>query len=75
MPVVSKIIERHIKAIIIKHLELSAPISPRQWGVVSSKSTISALIKVVDDWSRARFEVCIVFIDVSKAFDTVPHLP
>ena len=64
LPVVSKVIERHIKAIIIEHLERSAPISPKQWGFISSKSTISALIKVVDDWSRALdqgFEVCIVF--------------
>ena len=53
LPVVSKIIERHIKTIIVEHLECSAPISPKQWGFISSKSTISALIKVVDDWSRA----------------------
>ena len=74
----SQVIERHIKAIIVKHLEHSAPISPKQWEFISSKSTISALIKVVDDWSRALdqgFEVCIVFFDISKAFDTVPHLP
>ena len=78
LPVVSKVIERHIKAIVVEHLELSASISPRQWGFISSKSTISALIKVVDDWSRTLdqgFEVCIVFFDISKAFDTVPHLP
>ena len=49
LPVVSKVIERHIKTIVVEHLELSAPISPRQWGFISSKSTISALIKVVDD--------------------------
>jgi hypothetical protein len=78
LPVVSKIIERHVKAIIVEHLEHSAPISPKQWGFMSSKSTISALIKVVDDWSGALdqgFEVCIVFFDISKVFDTVPHLP
>ena len=77
LPVVSKVIEHHIKAIIVEHLELSASISPKQWGFISSKSTISALIKV-DDWSKALdqgLEVCIVFFDISKAFDTVPHLP
>ena len=45
---------------------------------MSSKSTISALIKAVNDWSRAldqRFEVCIAFFDISKAFDAVLHLP
>ena len=45
---------------------------------MSSRSTVSALIKVIDDLSHALdqgYEVCIVFFDVSKAFDTVPHLP
>ena len=68
----------NIKTIIVEHLEHSALISPKQWGFISSKSTISALIKVVNDWSRVLdqgFEVCIVFFDISKAFDTVPHLP
>ena len=30
----------------------------------------------MDDWQRALdrgYEVCVVFFDVSKAFDTVPH--
>ena len=44
---------------------------------MSSRSTISALIKVVDDFFQALdqgHEVCAVFFDVHKAFDTVPHL-
>ena len=42
------------------------------------RSKVSALIRVVDDWQRALDqgnEVCTVFFDISKAFDTVPHLP
>ena len=38
--------------------------------------TVSALIQVVDDWQRALDqgnEVCAVFSDISKAFDTVSH--
>ena len=60
------------------HLANHAPISSRQWGFMTDRSTISALIKVVDDWSKALdqgSEVCVVFFDVSKAFDKVPHLP
>ena len=48
-----------------------------QWGFMSSRSTVSALIRVIDDWLCALdqgYEVCVVFFDVSKAFDTVPHL-
>ena len=44
----------------------------------SCKSTVSALIKVLDEWQCALDqgnEVCVVFFNVSKAFDTVFHLP
>jgi len=44
-----------------------------QLGVMSNWSTVSALIRVLDDWQRALDqgnEVCVVFSDVSKAFDT-----
>ena len=44
---------------------------------MSSRSTASALIRVIDDWLCALdqgYEVCVVFFDVSKAFDTIPHL-
>ena len=77
LPVISKVIELHIKTTIETHLQHNAPIS-EQWGFISSRSTMSALIKVVDDCSQALYhghEVCIVFFDVRKAFDTVPHLP
>ena len=77
LPVISKVIEQHIKTIIETHLQHNAPISERQWGFMSSRSTMSALIKVVDDCSQALdqgHEVCAVFFDVRKAFDTVPHL-
>jgi len=45
---------------------------------MSNWSTVSALIRILDDWQRAvtiKVLVCIVFFDVSEAFDTVPHLP
>ena len=45
---------------------------------MSSHSTMSALIEVVDDCSKApdqSHEVCEVLFNVHKAFDTVPHLP
>ena len=76
LPTVSKLIERHTKEIVEQYLRVNAPISARQWEFMSNRSTVSALIKVVDDWQKALdqgYEVCVVFFDVSKAFDTVPH--
>ena len=76
LPIVSKLIERHVKAVVEDYLKDNSPISLRQWGFMSNRSTVSALIKVIEDWSSALdkgYEVCVVFFDVSKAFDTVPH--
>ena len=42
-----------------------------------SRSSISALLKVIDDCLQALdegHEVCLVFFDICKIFDTVPHL-
>ena len=44
---------------------------------MSSQSSISALIQVVDNWAQALdqgYEICVIFFDIQKAFDTVPHL-
>ena len=48
LPAASKIIEKHVKKILLDHLMTTVPISPRQWGFMESWSTISALIKVID---------------------------
>ena len=42
------------------------------------RSSTSALISVVHDWLTALEdgnEICVVFFDVQKAFDSVPHIP
>ena len=64
LPIVSKLIERHAKTIIMEFLKENSPISTRQWGFMTNRSTISALIKVIDDWSKALdqgYEVCVIF--------------
>ena len=79
LPVVSKLIEQHIKLLIEDYLQNNASISLHQrWGFISSRSSVSALIRVTDALSHALdqgYEVCMVFFDVSKAFNTVPHVP
>ena len=53
LPVVSKLIEQHIKLLVEDHLQSNAPISSHQWGFISSRSSVSALIRVIDALSQA----------------------
>ena len=57
------ILEKHVKSLCQEHLCDQAPISPRHWGFMSSRSSVSALLQVIEDWSRALDqgqEVCVV---------------
>ena len=78
LPIVSKVLERHVKELIEVFLADNAPISKHQWGFMHHRSSTSALISVYHDWLSSLdsgMEVCIVFFDVKKAFDSVPHIP
>ena len=78
LPIVSKVLERHVKNILDDHLAENHPISSHQWGFMHHRSSTSALIAVLHDWFNALDsgkEVCVVFFDVQKAFDSVPHIP
>lgn len=44
LPVISKVMERHVKEIIDDHLALSNPISSHQWGFMHHRSSTAALI-------------------------------
>ena len=76
LPILSKLLERHIYGLIFNHLNLCHPIALQQWGFQPKKSSVSALVDVVYEWSKALdqgSEVCAVFFDLRKAFDSVPH--
>ena len=73
LPIVSKILERHISSIIMDHLELAAPISSSQWGFMPGRSTISALLSSCLQALDMGYDVCTIFFDIRKAFDSVPH--
>ena len=78
LPTISKLLEQHVKNLILDHICNTYPVSDHQWGFMHHRSSISALISVVYDWLYALdsgLEVCVVFFDVQKAFDSVPHLP
>ena len=74
----SKVLERHMKEFIEEHVAENAPISKHQWGFMHHRSSTSALISVIHDWISSLDsgnEVCIVFFDIRKAFNSVPHTP
>ena len=67
-----------MKNLIDEQLAEMYPISDHQWGFMHHRSSVSALITVIHDWFNALdsgLEVCAVFFDVKKAFDSVPHAP
>ena len=76
LPLVSKLLESHVHKLLFHHLCEHSPISGRQWGFLSGRSAQSALLSVTYDWLQCLEngnEVCCVFFDLRKAFDSVPH--
>ena len=76
LPIVSKLLERHMYWLTVSHLDVYSPISLYQWGFQPKKSTTAALLDVYNTWTMAvdkRKEMCAVFFDLKKVFDSVPH--
>ena len=77
LSLLSKLLERHVYQTISNHLLIHYPISDRQWGFSHGKSTTTALLSFSHDCLQTldnKAEVCSVFFDISKAFDSVPHV-
>ena len=69
-------LEHHFHHYITNHLNEYHPLSNKQWGFQSGKSTTTGLLSVTHDWFQALEagqEVCSIFFDLKKAFDSVPH--
>lgn len=76
LSVVSKLLERHVHQLLLHHLTVNHPLSARQWGFLPQRCTASALLSVTHDWLQQLElgnETCVVFFDLKKAFDSVPH--
>lgn len=74
LPSVSKILERLVQVQLTDYLKFNNILSEAQSGFRKNHSTISALLKVTDDWLSAIDHGLLtgaVFIDLRKAFDTV----
>ena len=78
LSIVSKFLERHVHQILSDFLSSNYPLSNRQWGFLPGRCTASALLTVTHDRPRLQHlelgnEVCSIFFDLKKAFDSVPH--
>ena len=63
-------------SLIYRYLMTYHPLAIQQWGFQPHKSTVSALLDATHKWSNfldKGLEVTIVFFDLKKAFDSVPH--
>ena len=53
-------------------------LSDQQWGFRSGRSTVTALLSTISSWHSeldSGHNLCAVFFDFRKAFDSVPYLP
>ena len=66
LPIVTKLLERHVYSVILSHLETHYPLSSVQWGFLEGRSTVTALLHCINEWLKALEdgkEVCAIFFD------------
>ena len=74
--IVCKILESIVRDALIKYMKENRLFSDRQFGFLGGRSTTLQLLKVLDKWTEVLDRggyVDVVYCDVMKAFDTVPH--
>ena len=72
--ILCKLLEKHMYNIMYDHLVNNNQLSDSQWGFRSGRSTVCALLSVTNDWFaelECGREICAVFFDYHKAFDSV----
>jgi hypothetical protein len=76
VPVLSKIVERVMKNQLEIYFEVNSLLSPSQFGFRKGLTTVKAVEKVITyvlNNFEAKQETTAVLLDLSKAFDVVPH--
>ena len=74
--VVCKMLERIIKNHLMQYFMQNNLITSRQHGFCPAHSCETQLIHVLDDWISALesgYQVDVIYLDLQKAFDKVPH--
>ena len=71
-------LEKHIHSLLVSHLDEFHLLSDCQWGFRAGRSTVTALLSTIHEWLHlleSGKDICAVFLDYRKAFDSVPHAP
>ena len=72
-----KVMERMVRKNLLRHLDENDFLSPSQHGFVSRRSCLTNLLESLEDWTNIIDQgraLDIIYLDLSKAFDTVPHM-
>ena len=78
LPIISKLLEKHIYSVVLEHLTERRMLTDDQWGFSPGKSTATALLSSLNDILKlleSDADVSLIVFDLRKAFDSVPHLP
>ena len=76
LPIPSKVLEKHLHHQLSCHLYNNNLLFPLQSGFRPTHSTQTLLLYCLDNWYKAldrKQYIGVVFLDISKAFDTVNH--
>jgi hypothetical protein len=76
-PVVCKIFEGFVRDALCAHLVENKVLSDDQFGFTKGRSCVTQLLVTINDWMSSLdngVPVDAVYLDLQKAFDTVPHL-
>lgn len=74
--IICKLMEKLIRNALLRHLIDNELLSSYQHGFVQGRSCMTQLLQVLDKWSEILDEggsVDVIYLDLAKAFDTVPH--
>ena len=76
LPGIAKVFESIVHQQVFSYFLLNNLLTPAQSGFCPGHSTQDLLLKVTEDWKSALdhdYLVVVVFIDLSKAFDSLDH--